>query len=162
MLIGIVRACTLGYHAMARVVTEHLSGLPEAEAEGLATCLLNLYYNRRGVSPRVPTRLRAAYLKRWRPGRPTGTPPEYRELKPLGRPCLPDRVVVGKAVYWRFSAAEYYHWCVDVCLKDPARWVDKDYLAWLRRVERRRAEIEAQGTVGDIPRSWIRREFAAG
>jgi len=159
MLIGVVRACTLGYHAMARIVAEHLAGFPEAEADGLATALLNLYYNPRGVSPRVPTKLRAAYLKRWRRGAPVGTPAEMKELPPLERPCRPNRVKIGSGIYWRFSAAEYFHWCMDVMRREPEAWMDRPYLDWKARVDQRRREIDDQDTVGDIPRTWIRREY---
>jgi hypothetical protein len=163
MQIGVGRApvCTLGHHVEAYVATEHLKGLPPVEEQGLATALRHRHYNRGGVWPDALEPIHEAYLNRWQPGAPVGLTAEQKQLKPLDRPCRPDRLVVGKGEFWRFSAAEYFHWCVDACLKHPETYLCPKYLTWKARVDQRRADIEAQGGRADVPPSWIRRESSA-
>ncbi|UCG32134.1 MAG: AAC(3) family N-acetyltransferase, partial [Phycisphaerales bacterium] len=154
VLMGI-GTCTLGHHVEGYLVTEHITGLPEEEERGFAAGLLHEYYNNCGVWPNAATKLLEAFLKRYEPGAPAGRAVEPQDVPPLERPRRPDRVALGRTVCWRFSAAEYFQWCVDQCRKAPATWMDEEYLTWKQRIDQRLGVLRALEAGEEPPQTLL-------
>jgi len=113
---------TLGHHVESYLVTADLEGLPQGERAGFANALRHNYYNPEGPWPDID---------------------RVKLGQALDAQGLVRRVRIGWALLERISASEYFRAALDLCRRDPDRWLSKPYMAWRQRVSERTMELRA-------------------